>query len=53
MKRTEPYVIYEKAKNIHVIQLLLGHKKLESSVRYRGVEVSNTLEISRTIKLKN
>jgi integrase len=33
MRRTKPYLIYKKTKNLRVIQLLLGHKKLESTVR--------------------
>ena len=39
MRRTKPYLIYKKTKNLRVIQLLLGHKKLESTVRYLGIEV--------------
>lgn len=34
----KPYLIYKKTKNLRVIQLLLGHKKLESTVRYLGIE---------------
>lgn len=34
MRRTKPYLIYKKTKNLRVIQILLGHKKLESTVRY-------------------
>jgi integrase len=36
IRRTKPYLIYKKTKNLRVIQLLLGHKKLESTVRYLG-----------------
>lgn len=39
MRRTKPYLIYKKTKSLRVIQLLLGHKKLESTVRYLGIEV--------------
>ena len=45
MRRTKPYLIYKKTKNLRVIQLLLGHKKLESTVRYLGIEVDDALEI--------
>lgn len=37
MRRTKPYLIYKKTKNLRVIQLLLGHKKLESTIRYPPV----------------
>lgn len=43
------YLIYKKTKNLRVIQLLLGHKKLESTVRYLGIEVDDALEISESI----
>ena len=37
--RTFPNLIYKKTKNLQVIQTLLGHQKLESTVRYLGIEV--------------
>ncbi|WNN37054.1 hypothetical protein RIN65_21800 (plasmid) [Pantoea agglomerans] len=46
-----PYIIYKKTKNLRVIQLLLGHKKLESTVRYLGIEVDDALEISELIEV--
>jgi len=51
MRRTKPYLIYKKTKNLRVIQLLLGHKKLESTVRYLGIEVDDALEISESIEV--
>ena len=51
MRRTKPYLIYKKTKNLRVIQLLLGHKKLESTVRYLGIEVDDTLETSESIEV--
>ncbi|HEK0449060.1 TPA: tyrosine-type recombinase/integrase [Proteus mirabilis] len=51
MRRTKPYLIYQKTKNLRVIQLLLGHKKLESTVRYLGIEVDDALEISESIEV--
>ncbi len=50
MRRTKPYLIYKKTKNLRVIQLLLGHKKLESTVRYSGIEGDDALEISESIE---
>lgn len=51
MRRTKPYLIYKKTKNLRVIQLLLGHKKLESTFRYLGIEVDDALEISESIEV--
>ena len=51
MRRTKPYLIYKKTKNLRVIQLLLGHKTLESTVRYLGIEVDDALEISESIEV--
>ena len=49
MRRTKPSLIYKKTKNLRACQLLLGHRKLESTVRYLGIEVDDALEISEQI----
>lgn len=46
MRRTKVTLIYERTKNLRAIQLLLGHTKLESTVRYLGIEVDDALEMS-------
>ncbi|QZA76623.1 tyrosine-type recombinase/integrase [Deefgea tanakiae] len=46
MRRTKVTLIYRRAKNLRAIQLLLGHAKMESNVRYLGIEVDDALEIS-------
>ena len=46
LRRTKASIIYKRTKNLHAIQLLLGHKKLESTVRYLGVDVDDALEMS-------
>jgi integrase len=46
MRRTKATLIYRRTKNLRAIQLLLGHTKLESTVRYLGIEVDDALEIS-------
>lgn len=51
IRRTKSYLIYQKTKNLCVIQLLLGHKKLESTVRCLGIEVEDALEISESIEV--
>lgn len=44
MRRTKASVIYRRTKNLRAAQLLLGHTKLESTVRYLGIEVDDALE---------
>jgi integrase len=46
MRRTKATLIYRSTKNLRAVQLLLGHTKLESTVRYLGIEVDDALEIS-------
>jgi integrase len=46
MRRTKAALIYRRTKNLRVVQLLLGHSKLESTVRYLGIDVDDALEIS-------
>ncbi len=46
MRRTEPSLIYWRTKNLRAVQLLLGHMKLESTVRYLGIEVEDALELA-------
>jgi len=46
MRRTKPTLIYRRTKNLRAVQLLLGHSKLESTVRYFGIDVDDALEIA-------
>ncbi|SFG79843.1 tyrosine-type recombinase/integrase [Neptunomonas qingdaonensis] len=46
MRRTKPALIYARTKNLRAVQLLLGHTKLESTVRYLGIDVDDALEMS-------
>lgn len=46
MRRTKATLIYRRTKNLRAVQLLLGHAKLESTVRYLGIEVDDALEIA-------
>ncbi len=46
LRRTKATLIYRKTKNLRAVRLLLGHTKLESTVRYLGIEVKDALEIS-------
>ena len=47
IRRTKASSIYRRTKNIRAVQLLLGHTKLESTVRYLGIEVEDALELSK------
>ena len=51
MRRTKAYLIYKKTKNLRVVQLLLGHKKLESTVKYLGIEVDDALDIAESLDI--
>jgi len=46
MRRTKASLIYRRTNNIRAVQLLLGHTKLESTVRYLGIEVDDALEMA-------
>jgi integrase len=49
MRRTKATQIYRKTGNLRAVQLLLGHTKLESTVRYLGIEVDDALNIAEQI----
>jgi site-specific recombinase XerC len=51
MRRTKAAQIYKKTGNLRAVQLLLGHTRLESTVRYLGIEVDDALSISEQVEL--
>ena len=51
LRRTKVALIYKKTGNLRAVQLLLGHAKLESTVRYLGIEVDDALQISERVEL--
>jgi integrase len=51
MRRTKAAQIYRKTGNLRAVQLLLGHTKLESTVRYLGIEVDDALSMAEQIEL--
>ena len=51
MRRTKATLIYRRAKNLRAVQLLLGRSKLESTVRYLGIEVDDALEIAEQTEI--
>ncbi|MCH7807502.1 MAG: tyrosine-type recombinase/integrase [Proteobacteria bacterium] len=46
LRRTKVSLIYKRTGNIRAVQLLLGHTKLESTVRYLGIEIDDALSIA-------
>ena len=46
LRRTKATLIYRRTNNLRAVQLLLGHTKLESTVRYLGIELDDALEIA-------
>ena len=51
MKRTKAALIYRRTKNLRAVQLLLGHTRIESSVRYLGIEVEDALEMAEQTEI--
>ncbi len=51
MRRTKVSITYRRTKNLRAVQLLLGHTKLESTVRYLGIEVDDALEIAEQVEI--
>ena len=51
LRRTKAAQIYKTTGNLRAVQLLLGHTKLESTIRYLGVEIEDALQISERMEL--
>lgn len=51
LRRTKVALIYKRSGNLRACQLLLGHTKLESTVRYLGIEVDDALILSEQTDL--
>ncbi len=51
LRRTKATLIYRQTGNLRAVQLLLGHTKLESTVRYLGVEVDDALAIAEQVDI--
>lgn len=51
LRRTKPTLIYRRTHNLRAVQLLLGHTKLESTVRYLGIEVDDALAIAEEAEI--
>ena len=51
LRRTKATLIYKRTGNLRAVQLLLGHTKIESTVRYLGIEVDDALEIAEQVDI--
>ena len=51
LRRTKATLIYRKTGNLRAVQILLGHEKIDSTVKYLGVEVEDALTLSESIEL--
>jgi integrase len=49
LRRTKATLIYRRTGNLRAVQFLLGHNKIESTVRYLGVEVDDALAIAQQV----
>ena len=51
LRRTKASIIYKATGNLRAVQLLLGHTKIESTVRYLGVDVEDALTLAEHTEL--
>lgn len=51
LRRTKAALIYRKTGNLRAVQLLLGHTKIESTVKYLGIDVNDAIEIAERVDI--
>ncbi len=51
LRRTKASIIYKASGNLRAVQILLGHAKIENTVRYLGVDVEDALSLSEGIEV--
>ena len=51
LRRTKATLIYRRTGNLRAVQLLLGHTKIESTVRYLGIEIDDAIEIAEKVDI--
>lgn len=51
LRRTKASIIYKQTGNLPAVQILLGHTKIESTVRYLGVDIEDALALSEATEI--
>jgi len=51
LRRTKVAQLYRNTGNLRAVQLLLGHAKIESTIRYLGIELEDALQISEALEM--
>ena len=51
LRRTKAALIYKRTGNLRAVQLLLGHTKIETTVRYLGVDIEDALELAEATEV--
>jgi integrase len=51
LRRTKVAMIYRRTGNLRAVQLLLGHTKVESTVRYLGIKVDDAIAIAEEVEV--
>jgi site-specific recombinase XerC len=51
LRRTKASIIYKATGNLRAVQILLGHAKIESTVRYLGVDVEDALTLAESTEV--
>jgi site-specific recombinase XerC len=51
LRRTKASIIYKATGNLRAVQILLGHSKIESTIRYLGVDVEDALHLAECTEI--
>ena len=51
LRRTKAAQLYRNTGNLRAVQLLLGHAKIESTIRYLGIELEDALQLSEALEI--
>ena len=52
LRRTKASIIYKATENLRAVQILLGHSKIENTVRYLGVDIEDALTLAEGTEIK-